>query len=152
MQHQPPPAHSCIPLLLPCSQHFLILCLSPWASHHLLPCPVPNPQPLDSLLLFSSQDQALPLPPLCLQPSHHQFYTLLQLSDPLLQGPGFPRSCLHVSLFLTLNKPITWNRTMSFPTPETNPAPNHLTIPKLQPQLCSSKKGYRKHPTANRSL
>lgn len=37
-----------------------------------------------------------------------------------------------------------------FPHLKTNPA--HLTIPKLQPQLCFSKEIWRKHPTANRPV
>jgi len=103
----------CTAMLSPCSQHFFILCMSPRAFHHLLPCPGPNPQPFCSLLLFLRLGSALPLPPLALQPSHHLFYTLLQLSDALLQSPGFPRSCLHVSFFITLHKPIVPNRLMA---------------------------------------
>lgn len=126
--------------MLPALYHALPVTLS-----HLLPCPVPRPLLFCSLLAFP----ALPLPPLsAMHPSPVLHY---QLSDPLLQSPGFPRSSLHVALFLTLNKLILPNRPVSFPVSETNPAAEHLTIPRLQLQLSSSKESSRKHPTTVRS-
>lgn len=142
-----PSTPMCPPLLSPCSQHFLILHLSPWGFHHCCLALSPIPHPFTPC--FSSQDPAQPR--CCLPCIYNQFYTLPQLSDSLLQAPGFPRSYLHVSLCLAPNKPVLPNRSISFPTLKTNPPLNHLTIPKLQPQLCSSKDTCRKHLTTNSS-
>lgn len=82
------------------------------------------PKTLPSLAITSSVSTTHPLLVL------HSPPALWPSSAP----PGFPISCFHVSFF-TLNKPILPNRSMSFPTLKSSPAPNHLTIPKLQPQL-----------------
>lgn len=107
-QHQPSPAHLYV---LPCCHHTPSPYPSPVTLSLLPPAALPCPQ---SQLLYPCP--ALPLPPVFLQPTHHQFYTLPQLSHSLFYTPEFPGSCLDVSFFPTLNKPVLLNRPTSFPT------------------------------------
>lgn len=113
-QHLPSPEHLCV---LSCCHHTPSTYPPPTSLNFLPPAlPCPHSPTLLSLPAFPEASPALPLPPAFLQPTHHQFYTLPQLSHSLFQAPVFPRSCLDVSLFSTLNKPILPNRPISFPT------------------------------------
>lgn len=99
-QHQPPPVHSHV---LPRCHHAPSTCSSSACHPELLPpAALPCPQSLYSPLLSLRPCHCL----LCLYNPPITSLTLPQLSDPLLQALRLPRSCLHVSLFLTLNKPI----------------------------------------------
>lgn len=135
----------CSPLLSPHSQHLSPTChpeppttccfaMSPVASSSIPAC-LPRSLPSPAIAL-------------CLSTSH---------TSPLLHSP--PPFSLSLSNILSgcvlIPHPEQTNsakQTNIFPHLKTKPTPNHLTIPKLQPQPCFSKEIWRKHPTANRSV
>lgn len=120
----------CTPLLLPHSQHLSSTCHpepSTPCCFAMSPVPtllsLPAAQPCHCLLSFYSPH----ITSFTLSPSSLSF-KLLDFPDPVWMYPYSPPSTYQFCQTPT-----------SFPHLKRNPAPNHVTIPRLQPQLCFTK-------------